>query len=142
MAEAFVNELCRDDFEAYSAGLEPGTLNPIVVEAMQEIGIDISRNRTKSVADMIRSGPNFAYVITVCDETTAARCPVFPLPATRLHWSFPDPSAFQGEHDEKLARTRAVRDIIKSRIEHWCTEACQCTTRPAFKEVGLLHRSH
>src|SRR5213596_172762 len=105
IAEAFLNEICGDQFEAHSAGLEPGRLNPIVVEAMQEIGIDISRNQTKAVFDFVRSGQAFAYVITVCDETSAERCPIFPGVTTRLHWSFPDPSAATGSKEEKLAKT-------------------------------------
>src|SRR5580765_3552833 len=106
MAEAFLNDICGDQFEAHSAGLEPGKLNPIVVEAMQEIGIDISQNQTKAVSDMLQSGKSFAYAITVCDETSAERCPIFPGDTTRLHCGFPDPSALQGTHEEKLARTR------------------------------------
>src|SRR5262249_7238510 len=92
MAEAFLNDLCPDHFAAHSAGLEPGSLNPVVVEAMREVGLDISRNRTKSVDDVLKSGKTFAHVITVCDQTSAERCPIFPGAATRLHWSFPDPS--------------------------------------------------
>lgn len=124
MAEAFLNRICGDCFEADSAGLEPGTLNPIVVEAMREIGIDISGNRTKAVLDMLKSGKRFSCVITVCDETSAERCPIFPGVTRRLHWSFPDPSAIQGAHDEKLARTREIRDLIKAKIENWCAEVC------------------
>src|SRR3954462_1127647 len=78
MAEAFLNQICGEQFEAYSAGLEPGRLNPIVVEAMREIGIDISGNQTKAAFDMYNSGKTFAYVITVCDETSAERCPIYP----------------------------------------------------------------
>src|SRR5256885_16559988 len=124
MAEAFLNQICGDQFEALSAGLEPGKLNPIVVEAMQEIGIDISRNQTKAVFDMYKSGKSFAYVVTVCDEASAERCPIFPGVTTRLHWSFPDPSALQGAHAEKLARTRQIRDTIKAKVEQWCSEVC------------------
>jgi len=122
MAEAFLDQICGDIFEAHSAGIEPGKLNPIVVEAMQEAGIDISGNRTKSVADYL-SQP-FAYVITVCDETSAERCPIFPGVTKGLHWGFPDPSGFQGTHDEKLTRTREIRDQIKARVEAWCEEIC------------------
>jgi arsenate reductase len=124
MAEAFLNQICGGVFEAHSAGLEPGKLNPIVVEAMQEIGIDISRNQTKAVFDMFKSGKIFAYVITVCDEASAERCPVFPGITKRLHWSFPDPSAVPGSHEEKLAKTREIRDLIKAKIEQWCAEVC------------------
>ncbi len=125
MAEAFLNLICGEHFEAHSAGLEPGKLNPIVVEAMKEIGIDISGKQTKPVFDYIKASKVFAYVITVCDEASAERCPIFSGVTTRLHWSFPDPSAFAGSHQEKLARTREVRDAIKARIEGWCGEVCK-----------------
>src|SRR5438093_2151713 len=124
MAEAFLNRVCGEEFEAHSAGLEPGNLNPIVVEATQEIGIDISHNKTKAVFDVFKSGKMVACVITVCDETSAERCPVFPGVSKRLHWSFPDPSSFQGTHEAKRAKTREVRDLIKARIEEWCGETC------------------
>lgn len=128
MAEAFVNQLCGDAFEAHSAGIEPGRLNPDVVAAMREAGIDISGNQTKSCDDMLRSGLKFDYVVTVCDEASAERCPVFPGGGRRLHWGFPDPSSFAGDADAKLAFTRGVRDQIKARIEAWCNEVCAPTT--------------
>ncbi len=128
MAEAFLNRMCGDEFEAYSAGLEPGKLNPIVVEAMGEAGIDISRNQTKAVVDFLKSGKTFVHVITVCDEASAERCPIFPGAAARLHWSFPDPSRFQGTHEEKLARTREVRDMIEQKARQWCEEVCPAAT--------------
>ena len=124
MAEAFLNNICSDQFEAHSAGIEPGKLNPIVVEAMQEIGIDISRKGTQAVFDVYKSGQTFSYVITVCDEASAERCPIYPGVTTRLHWSFPDPSAIAGSHEEKLARTRQIRDTIKAEVEAWCAEVC------------------
>ena len=124
MAEAFLNDICGDHFEAHSAGLEPGTLNPMAVEAMREIGIDISHKGTQSVFDVFKSGELFVYVITVCDETSAERCPIFPGVTTRLHWSFPDPAALTGTHKERLAGTREIRDQIRERIEMWCEEVC------------------
>jgi len=124
MAEAFLNQICGDIFEAHSAGLEPGKLNPIVVEAMKETGIDISGHATKSVADFVKSGRTWDYVITVCDETSAERCPVFPGGTARLHWGFPDPSGFPGSNEEKLSRTREVRDKIKSKVVAWCKAVC------------------
>jgi arsenate reductase (thioredoxin) len=124
MAEALLNDICGDYFEAYSAGLEPGTLNPLAVETMREIGIDISRKGTQSVFDVFRSGELFGYVITVCDETSAERCPIFPGVTTRLHWSFPDPAAIPGTPEERLAGTREIRDQIRERIEMWCDEMC------------------
>jgi arsenate reductase len=124
MAEAFLNQVCGDLIEAHSAGLEPGRLNPIVVEAMREIGIDISGNKTKGVSDMIKSGRTFNYVITVCDETSAERCPVFPGLTKKLHWSFSDPSSFRGSREDILEKTRIVRDSIMRKIQEWCAEVC------------------
>jgi len=124
MAEAFLNRICSEEFEARSAGIEPGKLNPVVIEAMQEVGIDISGNKTKSVFDFVKSSKLFSYVITVCDEASAERCPIFPGVTTRLHWSFPEPSSFSGSHEEKLEKVREVRDAIKQRIEKWCEEVC------------------
>src|SRR5262245_21954322 len=89
MAEAFLNHLCSHDFRAQSAGVEPGQMNPVVVSAMKEIGFDLSGNQTKCAADFV--GEPFDYVITVCDEASAGRCPVFPGRTQRLHWGFPDP---------------------------------------------------
>jgi arsenate reductase len=130
MAEAFLKQICGDEFEVQSAGLEPGKLNPIVVEAMKEVGIDISGNQTKAVDAMLKSGKDFDCVVTVCDETSAERCPIFPGKTSRLHWGFPDPSSFSGTHEEKLARTREVRDTIKSRVEAWCKEVCPPESGP------------
>ena len=124
MAEAFLNARCPDDFVAESAGLEPGELNPLAVAAMSEVGIDISNKQTKSVLDKVKADKVYSFVITVCDETTAQKCPVFPGLARRLHWSFPDPSSLSGTWDQRLARTRHIRDEIRARIEDWCSAAC------------------
>jgi len=122
MAEAWFNELCSDDYIAESAGIEPGKLNPLVVKAMQEVGVDISYKQTSSVRDYIALGDVFSYVITVCDETSAERCPVFPGKVTRLHWGFPDPSVLQGSEEEKLVEIRKIRDTIKAKIADWVKE--------------------
>lgn len=117
MAEAFLKQMAGDKFEAESAGLEPGKLNPLVIEVMKEAGIDISQNKTKSVFDSYKQGKQYDYVITVCDESQAGACPVFPGKGERLHWGFPDPSIFQGSWEEKLAKTREVRDQIETKIK-------------------------
>jgi arsenate reductase (thioredoxin) len=124
MAEAFLKEICGHNCEPHSAGLEPGKLNPLAVEAMREIGIDISQNKTQSVFDVFRSGELFAYVITVCDESSADSCPIFAGVTKRLHWSFPDPAALTGTGEERLAGTRKIRDQIRARLEMWCDEIC------------------
>ncbi|MDQ3199033.1 MAG: arsenate reductase ArsC [Verrucomicrobiota bacterium] len=124
MAEAWLNYTCGDFFEAQSAGLEEGTLNPLVVDAMAEVEVDISRKGTQMVFDVWKSGTLFAYVITVCDAASAEKCPIFPGPANRLHWGFPDPSALTGSREEKLIKVREIRDEIRQKIEAWCEEVC------------------
>ena len=119
MAEAFLKQLAGDKFEVESAGLEPGKLNPIVVEVMKEVGIDISQNKTKSVFDFYKQGKQYDYVITVCDESQSGACPMFPGKGERLHWGFDDPSSFQGTPEERLEKTRVVRDKIRKKIEEW-----------------------
>ena len=119
MAEAFLKELGGEKFAAESAGIEPGTLNRDVVRVMKEIGIDISGNRTKDVFEFFKKGVLFNYVVTVCDETAAERCPVFPGHAQRIHWGFPDPSAVQGSEDARLQVIRDIRDAIGTRVDNW-----------------------
>ncbi len=118
MAEAFLKQIAGDRFEVESAGLEPGKLNPVVVEVMKEAGIDISQNKTKSVFDFFKQGKKYDYVVTVCAESQAQKCPIFPGTAVtqRMHWGFDDPSSFQGDQDERMEKTREVRDKIKLRI--------------------------
>src|SRR4030042_2992575 len=116
MAEAFLKQEAGDRFEVESAGLEPGKLNPIVIEVMKEVGIDISQNKTKSVYDFYKQGKQYDYVITVCEESQSGACPVFPGKGERLHWGFDDPSAFKGSPEERLAKTRVVRDKIRKKI--------------------------
>ena len=124
MAEAWLNQLCGEFFEAHSAGLEPGTLNPLAVRAMKEVAIDISSKDTQSVFDVFKSGQLFTYVITVCDESSAEKCPIFPGPAKRLHWSFPDPSQVTGTPEDQVEQVRQIRDQIRTKIEDWCAEVC------------------
>jgi arsenate reductase len=122
MAEAWLNHVCGDLFEAESAGLEPGTLHPLAIEVMKEVGIDISHKKTRSVFDLVKAGRIFSYVITVCDEASAERCPIFPGITKRLHWSFPDPAAVMGTTEKKLKKVRKIRDDIKTAVEGWCQD--------------------
>jgi len=116
MAEAYLNKFAEDKFIAESAGLEPGVLNPLVIKAMQEEGIDISGNKTKSVFDIFKEGRLFNYVITVCDEASGQRCPIFPGITKRINWSFEDPSSLQGTEEEKMDKVREIREKIKEKI--------------------------
>jgi len=122
MAEAWMNNLCGEFFAAESAGLEPGTLNPLAVLVMTEAGIDISGKKTRAVSDVSNSNRRFDYVVTVCDETSAEKCPVVPGATTRLHWSFPDPSTVMGKPEQKLEQVRKIRDAIKRKITEWCAQ--------------------
>jgi arsenate reductase (thioredoxin) len=119
MAEAFLNHLAADRFEAESSGLTPGQINPVVVAVMQELGFDISNNATNSVFEFLKQGRKYDFVITVCDQSASERCPMFPGRAERLHWSFDDPSAFTGTEKEIKNKTRKVRDQIKTAIEEF-----------------------
>ena len=124
MAAALLNEVCGEFFEAQSAGLEPGTLNPLAVEALQEIGIDISEHETQSVFDVFKSGQLFAYAITVCSESESKGCPIFAGVTKRLHWPFDDPSQFTGMHEQRLAKARELLEEIRAQIEDFCEEYC------------------
>jgi len=119
MSEAFMKRYAGDRFDAHSAGLEPGELNPLVVQAMAEVGIDISQNKTKSVFEIWKSGELFQYVISVCDEESAEKCPIFPGPTARLHWSFHDPLIVTGTYEEKLQKVGQIRDGISAKIQDW-----------------------
>jgi len=124
MAAALMNKTCGEFFNAQSAGLEPGTINPLVIEALREMEIDISKNKTQRVFDVWKSGQIFQFVVTVCSETESEGCPIFPGVTTRLHWPFEDPSKFKGTHEERLVRTRLVRDQIQAKIASFCEEHC------------------
>ena len=126
MAEAFLKSMGGEGLHVESAGLEPGKINPLAVEVMKEIGIDISRNATKSVFDLYIKDKLFQYVIAVCDEAALQRCPIFPGFATRISWILEDPSSFTGTHEEQLAKTRKVRDRIKELV----MEFIEKTTQP------------
>ena len=128
MAAALMNKMCGEFFEAQSAGLEPGTLNSLAIESLLEIGIDISKNKTQRVFDVWKSGQIFEFVVTVCSEAEAEGCPIFPGMATRLHWPFEDPAKFTGTHQERLEKTRSVRDQIHAKIDSFCQEQCLATT--------------
>lgn len=116
MAEAYMKKIGGENFIAESAGLEAGEINPLAVKVMQEDGIDISANKIKDVFDFYKQGRLYSYVITVCDEASAAKCPLFPGIHKKISWSFADPSQFTGTEEEKLAAAREVRNKIKAAV--------------------------
>jgi len=123
MAEAFLRKYGGETFEAESAGLEPGTLNPNVVTVMQEVGINLTGKPTQSVFDLFQQGRLYNAVITVCDKEAAERCPIFPGMVKRIAWSFKDPSSFTGSREEVLQHTRTVRDGIEQQVQAFIKEA-------------------
>jgi len=114
MAEGYLRHVAGERFEALSAGIAPKGLNPLAVEAMREVGIDISSQESKDVITLL--GQHVPYVVTVCDNAKE-RCPIFPGTWEFLHWSFEDPAEAVGSHEERLAVFRRVRDEIVTHID-------------------------
>jgi arsenate reductase len=116
MAEGLLRVIGGDKFEVESAGIAPTSVRPEAIEAMREIGIDISGHRSKSVEEFLDQ--EFDYVITVCDNANE-NCPIFPGKAERIHWSFNDPAAVEGSDEKRLTAFRKVRDEIRDRLNTW-----------------------
>jgi arsenate reductase len=116
MAEGLLAHDGGARFEVFSAGVSPGRVRPEAVEAMREVGIDISGQRSKSVAEF--AGEAFDYVITVCDNARE-QCPFFPAATARIHWSFDDPAAAVGDDEARLSVFRRVRDEIRARLREF-----------------------
>jgi arsenate reductase len=114
MAEGLLRSIAGGCYEIFSAGTKPVGLNPLAVEAMREIGVDISTHKSKNVTQFL--GEPMDYVVTVCDNASET-CPLFASVFRTLHWSFEDPVAAHGTHEEKLAEFRRIRDQIRARIE-------------------------
>lgn len=125
MAEAFLKQASNGNFEVESAGIEKGKLNPLVVQVMNEVGIDISKNGTQDVFTLFKQGKSYHAVITVCEKEAAEKCPIFPGRVKRIAWSFPDPSKFTGTDEEILAKVRLVRDAIKEKVKEFIAEASE-----------------
>jgi arsenate reductase len=127
MGEGLLRHLASDRFEALSAGTNPVAVNPLAVEAMKEVGIDISGHPSKNVKDLL--GRPIEYVITVCDRAKES-CPIFPGTYKFLSWSLDDPAAATGTHEEKLEAFRRIRDEISRRIEmQFAASAAEKTPR-------------
>ncbi len=118
MAEGFLRAFDKDAYEAHSAGTSPSAVNPLAVQVMREVGIDISMQQSKNVASYL--GQHFPIVITVCDNANE-HCPIFPGPCVREHWPFPDPAEATGTSEERLEVFRTVRDAIANRIRAFVT---------------------
>jgi len=119
MAEGFLRARGGGVYEAHSAGTNPSTVNPLAVEVMREIGIDISGQRSKNVTEYL--GQHFPFVITVCNNA-AEHCPIFPGTSLREHWPFEDPAEATGTNEERRVLFRKVRDQIGARVQSWIAE--------------------
>jgi arsenate reductase (thioredoxin) len=117
MAEAFLRKYDGEHFEVYSAGLEPSVINPLTVQVMEEIGIDMSGHYAKPLTTYLGK-MHFGYLITVCSRADE-KCPVFPGMGQRLHWPFDDPAAAEGNTEQRLAVFRRVRDEIEQKVQAW-----------------------
>lgn len=122
MAEGWLRHLAGGRFDVLSAGTNPVGVNPQAIEVMEEVGIDISRHRSKHVVEV--QGRRLHYVITVCDHAKAS-CPTEPRGDVRIHWSFDDPAHAQGSVRERLRVFRRVRDEIGEQIQGWLRVADQ-----------------
>ncbi|NWF67054.1 MAG: arsenate reductase ArsC [Campylobacterales bacterium] len=120
MAEALMKKYYSDYFDVESSGFEPGIINKLAVEALKiDEEIDISSHSSQSVFELFKKGKVYNYVITVCDEASAEKCPVFPGLNYRIHWSFKDPASLEGTDEEKLAQTIAIKNDIKAKIDEF-----------------------
>ncbi len=121
MAEAFLNRLAGERFEAHSVCLDPVSPNPLAIEVMLELGIELSGNQPGDLPAFLNQAELFSHVITVCDDISRERCPVFPDNASRWHWSFPDPD-IEGTWDDKLEAAREIRDGIRAAVVEFIVE--------------------
>lgn len=120
MAEAFLRRYAGDQFDTYSAGLEPTELHPLARQVMEEIGFDMSEHHSKDLQQFLGKS-HFGYLVTVCARAES-ECPIFPGVSVRFHWPFEDPAAFEGSKEEKTNKFREIRDQIEERIKLWVKE--------------------
>jgi arsenate reductase len=116
MAEGWLRHLAGDRFRAHSAGIKPGVVHPLAIEAMREAGIDISSQYSKDAATLL--GRHFTHIITVCDSARDV-CPIFPGPSIREHWPIEDPANAEGSHEVRMRVVRKVRDEIATRVRRF-----------------------
>lgn len=122
MAEEFLRRLAGGKFEVESAGFEATEINPLVVQAMKEEGIDLTGKRTQSVFNLYNEKKFFGYVITVCNKAKESDCPIFPGNPTRIHWDLENPEDFVGTDEEKMEKVRELRDKIKKLVQQFIHE--------------------
>lgn len=120
MAEALLKKYAKDQFEVFSAGLEPLEINPLTLKVLNETGIDTEGQYAKPLSNFLAK-IHFSYLITVCSKAED-KCPIFPGMGLRMHWPFEDPASFHGSEEGKLEKFREIRDQIEARILAWLDE--------------------
>jgi arsenate reductase len=119
MAEGLINHDLTGKVQAFSAGTEPSFVHPLAIAAMKEVGIDISRHRSKSIDEFVEE--KFDFVITLCDRA-AESCPIFFGGVQRIHMGFPNPAAVSGSQEERLGAFRKVRDQIRTQLVEFLSD--------------------
>jgi len=122
MAEELLRKYGGEFFEVESSGFIPSAINPLVVEIMRDEGVDLSKKKTQSVFDLYKNNRLYSYVITVCNRAKEKECPVFPGVVKRIHWNLSDPEDFTGTNDERLERTKALKEEIKGLVMDFIDE--------------------
>ncbi len=139
ISEALLKKYADDRFDVLSGGFEPKDINPLAIEALKEEDIDISKNTSHSLFEYLKEGKLFNYIITVCDEGNAEKCPIFPGMSARIHWSFEDPASFEGVHEEKLQKTINVKNAIKKNILEFIELVEKKTSKKDFPSEWKVH---
>jgi arsenate reductase len=119
MAEGLLRSFAGEQMDVFSAGSKPSIVSPYAIQAMAELGIDITQQRSKHLNEYLKQ--SFDYVITVCDQA-AETCPIFPGKAQRIHWSFPDPAAVEGSDEDKMRGFHSVRDALAEQFKAWAED--------------------
>jgi len=115
MAEGLLKHITKDEYEVFSAGTKPSHVRPEAIKVLAEVGIDISRNRSKSVDEF--AGQKINFVLTVCDNAKEV-CPYFPAKTKLIHHSFEDPAEIQGDEETRIKAFRQTRDQIRKYLEN------------------------
>lgn len=122
MAEAIFNKIAGEDFQAFSAGFKPGEINPLAVQAVKEIGIDMAGQSTKTAFSLYTHGMKFNHIFCLGRKDKGEKCPVIPGHPKYIEWPVEDPDTSELPAEEKMASLRKVRDELRQRIQGWLGE--------------------
>jgi len=123
MAEAYLQNLGGDVFEVESCGIEAGSINPMVIEVMEEKGYDLRGKTTRTALNLVQQGKSYDIIVTVCSRKASEQCPIFPGKALRMNWPFEDPAKAEGDRETKLESIREIRDRIEEKVREIIAES-------------------